>query len=110
MGVQKNFASLLDATAHRFPDRRALIWDGGVLTYRALGARVGGFARFLAAHGVRPGDRVALAIENRWPFPVACLAALRLGATVVPLDPRLTADERRAILDDLGPARVVTEV
>ncbi|MBI4247287.1 MAG: AMP-binding protein [Candidatus Rokubacteria bacterium] len=108
--MPENFVRRFEATARRFADRPAILWDGGALTYRELAARAGGFARFLAHRGVKAGDRVALDIPNRWPFPVAFLGALTLGATAAPLDPRLTGEERRAIVDDLAPAVVAHEV
>jgi long-chain acyl-CoA synthetase len=67
--VAQNFIGLLEATARRHADRDAIVWRDGALSYAALERRAGGFARFLARAGVRPGDRVALAIPNRWPFP-----------------------------------------
>jgi long-chain acyl-CoA synthetase len=85
-------------------------WSGGVLSYHALHRRAGGFARSLAGAGVAAGDRVALTIPNGWPFVVALLGALKLGATVAPLDPRLTVEERAAVIDDLRPRLVVHEV
>ncbi len=85
-------------------------WEGGALTYGRLDRLAGGFARFLHHRGVHPGDRVALVIGNRWTFPVALLGALKLGATVAPLDPRLTAGERAAILRDLAPAVVAHDI
>ncbi|MCL6640491.1 MAG: AMP-binding protein [Candidatus Rokubacteria bacterium] len=99
-----------EATARRRPHRVALRWEGRALTYERLDRLAGGFARFLHHHGVRAGDRVALAIGNRWTFPVALLGAMKLGATVAPLDARLTAEERAAILRDLEPAAVAHEV
>jgi len=108
--VAENFVGLLEATARRHADRPALVWREGTLSYAALERRAGGFARFLAHAGVRAGDRVALAIPNRWPFVAALLGGLKLGATVVPLDPRLTAEEQGAILDDLRPRFVAHEV
>jgi len=108
--VSGNFVSLVEAAARRGPDRPALTWSGGALTYRALDARAAGFARFLRHRGVRPGDRVAVTIPNRWPFAVAVLGGLKLGATVVPLDPLLKDDERRAILADVEPRVVAHEV
>jgi len=108
--VPQNFAALLDATAERYPDRPAVAWNGGVLSYHALHRRAGGAARSLAVAGVAAGDRVAVTIPNGWPFVVALLGALKLGATVAPLDPRLTAEERAAVVDDLRPRLVVHEV
>lgn len=48
-----------------------------------------------------------MALPNGWPFAVALLGALKAAATVAPLDPLLTADERAEILADLAPAAVI---
>ncbi len=99
----------LEAGARRWPERRALVWEGGALTHAELDALAVAAAARLAARGVGPGARLALAIPNRWAFVVALLAGWKLGATVVPLDPRLTSEERRAILADLAPALMLEE-
>ena len=106
----RNFAALLGASARAHAERPAVVWRDGTLTHRALQRRAGGFARFLDGSGVRPGDRVALSIPNGWSFAAAFLGTLELGAVAAPLDPRLTEDERRAILDDLRPRLVVDHV
>jgi long-chain acyl-CoA synthetase len=108
--VAENFVRLLEAVARRAPGAPAVLWDAGLLTYRRLDRQANGFARFLSHRGVRPGDRVALCIANRWPFAVALLGGLKLGATVAPLDHLLTAQEREAILADLRPRVVAHEV
>ena len=77
------------------------------MTYRALIAGVGDFARRLEGHGLRPGDRVALSIPNRPEFVLAVLAGFLLDATVAPLDLLLKAEERADILADLRPALLV---
>jgi long-chain acyl-CoA synthetase len=108
--VLDTVVALFEATARRRADEVALRWDGGTLTYRELDERAGGCARSLHRRGVRAGDRVALVVGNRWPFVAALLGALKLGATVAPLDPRLSEDERTKIVEDLAPAAVLTEV
>jgi long-chain acyl-CoA synthetase len=108
--VVANFVSLLDASAAAHAERPAIVWPGGRLTHAGLARRAGGVARFLDAAGVRAGDRVALVLPNGWPFAAAFLGVLEVGAVVAPLDPRLTGDERRAILDDLRPRLVLDEV
>jgi long-chain acyl-CoA synthetase len=107
--VADNFVCRLEASARRCGDRTALIWDGGTLTYRQLDRRAAGFARALATRGVRAGDRIGVIMPNRWPFAVALLGAWKVGATVAPLDPLLTAEERAAIVADLRPRVVVSE-
>jgi long-chain acyl-CoA synthetase len=105
-----NFAALIEAAARRRPEGTALAWDGGALTWADLAGRAGAAAHALAARGVRPGDAIALELPNGWPFVAALLGGLGLGATVTPLNPMLTAEERAGILADLRPAAVVTEV
>jgi len=108
--VSRTFGSLLEATARRLPTKAALVWDGGSLTWEELDLRAGGFARSLAGRGVKAGHRVALSIPNRWSFVVAVLGTLKAGATVVPLNPLLTAEERAKVLAHLRPRLVVDTV
>jgi long-chain acyl-CoA synthetase len=108
--VAENFVSAFEAATRRWPDTPALVWEGGRLPYARLDRQANAVARFLTRHGVAAGDRVALAIPNRWPFAVALLGALKRGATVAPLDPLLGAAERQRIIDDLGAAVVVHDV
>jgi long-chain acyl-CoA synthetase len=102
-------ATLLDGAARAHAERPALRWDGGVLTYAELDARACALARALHGRGVAPGDRVAVVIPNRWQFVVAVVGALKAGATVAPLDPLLTAEERAAIVADLAPRLVLDD-
>jgi long-chain acyl-CoA synthetase len=108
--VAENFASLLEDTARRSPGETALVWDGGSLTWAELERRAAGFARSLADRGVRPGDRIALSLPNRWSFVVALWGGLKSGATVAPLNPLLAPAERAGVLAHLGPRLVVGTV
>lgn len=71
------------------PDRVAVAADDGELTYAALLAR----ARAVAAD-LEPGAPVALALAPGLDFAVALHACLLAGAPAVPLDLRLSAEER----------------
>ena len=107
--MAENFARRLEATSRRLPDKPALVWDGGVLTFGELDRRASELAAALAASGAKPGDSIALSIGNHWAFAVALIASWKLGATVAPLDNLLKDEERVAILADLRPALVVDE-
>jgi len=102
-----NFAARLAVAARRQPEQAALVWNGGVLAWRELEARAGGFARRLAREGVAPGDVVALLLPNTPGFVAALWGGLALGATVAPLNPLLAGDERRRILAHLAPKAVI---
>lgn len=63
------------------------------LPYAELDRRVARAAGALRARAVRPGDRVGLLLPPGPDFAVAFWAVLRLGATVVPVSPKLAAAE-----------------
>jgi len=107
--VAVNFARRLEAASRRTPDKPALVWGGGALTFGELDRRAGVFAETMAGRGVKAGDRIALTIGNHWAFTVALLAGWKLDATVAPLDPLLKEDERAAIVSDLAPTLVIDE-
>jgi long-chain acyl-CoA synthetase len=56
----------------------------------------------LAARGLGRGDRVALFMQNVPQFVIAMLAAWKLGAVVVPVNPMLKERELRYVLADSG--------
>ncbi len=85
------------------PDRPALIDGDRRLTYRALRDRVAAAAAGMEALGVRRGDRVAILSINRAEFVEVLFAAAWLGATVVPLNWRLTAAELAFQVGDSEP-------
>src|SRR4030095_6091750 len=102
MKVPGVLAALTEAARAR-PDDDALFEADRVLTWRGLARRAGGVGRRLAADGIGPGDRVAITLPNGWRFAVALLGALGTGATVTPLNPMLSVDERARTLAHLRP-------
>ncbi len=108
--MAENFGAFLETTARRAPGKPALVWDGGSLVWEEMERRAGAFARSLAERGVKPGDRIALSIPNRWTFAVALWGGFKSGATVVPLNPLLAPEERARVLAHLRPSLVVDAV
>lgn len=87
--------SWLPRAAALRPDHPALIGaDGDRLTYAGLHLRARRAAAVLRARGVGPGDRVALRLAPGPGFVAAVHAALGLGAAIVPIDLRLSAEEQ----------------
>jgi malonyl-CoA/methylmalonyl-CoA synthetase len=64
-------------------------------------------ARRLHERGVRFGDRIAVYCENRHGFVLAYLAALRLGAVAVPVNPLYRASDLAHVLRDARPTAIV---
>lgn len=63
----------------------------------------------LHARGVRAGDRVVLSVAGSAAYVSIVLGASRTGVVPVPLDPRLTAYERDAVIRDVEPALVIDD-
>jgi acyl-CoA synthetase (AMP-forming)/AMP-acid ligase II len=101
-----NAAEMLTTTATSYPDRVAWIWDDRTRTYGESNRRADGFAHALREFGAERGDRVALFMHNRPEAMEAFFGTLKIGAAVVPLNPRFTADEVEYHLADSG-ARVL---
>ncbi|HEX6246477.1 MAG TPA: AMP-binding protein [Nocardioidaceae bacterium] len=58
---------------------------------------------------LRPGDRLALLLPGSAAYVDLVLLAARQGVVPVPLDPRLTEREQRAVLEDVAPAVLVRD-
>ena len=95
--------------AESSPDRSALVAGGGVWTFAELDAAVTRAARQLAALGARAGDRIATLLHNGPAAAMLPHVALRLGATLVPLNVRLTDPELAWQLGDAAPRLLVAE-
>ncbi|HEV2858854.1 MAG TPA: o-succinylbenzoate--CoA ligase [Solirubrobacterales bacterium] len=85
------------------PDRTALVADGAEMTYAELEAEATWVARRLAAHGVRRGSTAALTMHPRREQVVLLHALMKVGAALLPLGPRLTAEERAAVVSAVDP-------
>ena len=102
----RSIPHLLEDAVQRQGTALAVV-DGALrLSYADLGADVERAARGLRAHGVQPGDRVAIWGPNSWRWIVAALAVQGLGAAIVPLNTRFRADEAGYIVKRSRPRLV----
>jgi long-chain acyl-CoA synthetase len=97
-----NLARLLSDAVAQHADRPAIKLDDVVLPYSVVDQAAARAAGLLAARGVGPGDRVGLMLPNVPYFPFVFFGALRLGATVVPMNPLLKRREVAFHLEDSG--------
>jgi O-succinylbenzoic acid--CoA ligase len=86
------------------PERIALIADGAEVTYAELEAEATWVARRLIAHGVRRGSTVAMTMHPRREQVVIIHALMKVGAVLLPLGPRLSGEERAAVIAAEEPA------
>lgn len=70
-------------------DRVALRGDDGATTYAEVAARANRFGRLLVQAGVRPEERVLLALPDGPDWVAAFFGILKIGAVVVMVNPEL---------------------
>jgi fatty-acyl-CoA synthase len=104
-GPEANVGTWLALHAATRPEHTALVVErtGERISYGELEARVRRHAAALAALGLGPGDRIALALPSEPLYLELYFAAARLGAIALPLNTRLTAAELAFQLDDSEP-------
>ena len=102
------WARLLDRVAAT-PDELAVaeVRSGRRMTFAQFESDVAAVAAGLAAHGVRPGERVALLVPPGIDLTVAVYACWRLGAVIVVADAGLGLPGMGRALRGAGPAHVV---
>jgi fatty-acyl-CoA synthase len=89
-----------------YPDREAVVDEALRLTYAQFFERCDRWSAVLQAYGVRPGDRVAYVAPNTHALLEAFYAVPQVGAVLVPINYRLTADDFAYIISHSG-ARIV---
>ncbi|MFZ7087708.1 long-chain-fatty-acid--CoA ligase [Curtobacterium sp. RRHDQ10] len=100
-------AAILAESAHRHPDKAAVIWAGNdgpdhEVSYGDLWDQARATAAVLREQGVGKGDRVAMLIPNVPAFPRVYYAILALGAVAVPVHLLFKHDEIEHVLRDSG--------
>ena len=91
------------------PDKPAVVMAGtdDVVTYRQLDERSTRLARLWHDAGLRPGDGVALFMENQPRFLEVVWAALRSGLRITPVNRYLAAAEAAYIVNDCDARAIV---
>ena len=101
-----NPVSFLDRSAFVYPDKPAVVYGETRYTYAQFNKRVNKLASALQNVGVRKGDRVAFLVPNIPPMLEGHYGPMRLAATLVAINIRLSPREIAYILNHSG-ARVL---
>lgn len=101
-------ADLVHHQACLRPDAIALGSESGELDYAGLSRQLHQMGAWLAARGVARGERVAVWLDKRVEFVVACFGAGAVGAVFVPVNSVLKAEQVAHILNDCDVRLLVT--
>ncbi|KYH00469.1 AMP-binding protein [Bradyrhizobium sp. DOA1] len=104
-----NLSSFIAFHARRTPDRPALKYRGEEISYAVFHARVRQVAGWLAAHGIGPGDVVAVLMKNSAAFLELVFATSHLGAVFLPVNFRLSRDEVSYIAGNAGARMLIAD-
>lgn len=100
--MNDDFARALEAPLDSDAERSAVVELRESATYARCSRAADRLVESFADRGVRAGHAVVVRIGNRWTHLATLLACWRTGATPVPLDPRSTEREVRAVREVLG--------
>lgn len=101
-----NLSTQLHEIAKSSADKIAYYFMDKSSTYAELDGAITKFASGLEKLGVKKGDHIALLLGNSPHFVISLYGALRLGVTIIPVNPIYTADEIGYILKN-GDVKVV---
>lgn len=97
----------LEARAREHPDRLAIVFREGRLSYADLWERVVRLGAALWRRGLRPADRIACLSTNHPAFLETYFAASLVGGVFVPLNFRLALPELLYQLEDSAPRALI---
>lgn len=106
----RTMAEPFQEQVERTPDSVALQdEDGNTLSYRQLNERANRLAHYLREQGAGPGTRVGIFLQRGIHQVVATYAAVKAGASYVPLDADLPDQRIALMLADSAPRHVLTD-
>lgn len=103
-----SLTALLGA-ARAYGERTFCVLDEERVSYEGFYRASAAFALHLSQMGIKPGDRIALAMRNLPEWPVVLFAAAACGAIVVPLNAWWTGHELDYALRDSGARMLVCD-
>jgi long-chain acyl-CoA synthetase len=95
------------AQVKKSPDKPYIYFLDRVITYREMNNAACKLANALKKDGIKKGDRIAVTLPNSPEFVIAVQACIKIGAIVVPTNPRYTKRELVYQYKDSGAETVI---
>jgi long-chain acyl-CoA synthetase len=108
--IEREYDSALEmfqASVRRAPNAAIIRYFDATMTLSQLDEHSDAFAVALSQFGVAKGDRLAVVLQNIPQFIIATVAAWKLGAVVVPINPMYLEREMSTVLADSGAIGVI---
>ena len=107
--IFSNLADYIEANSVRRAERLALVDPTREMRWSEFGPEMLRTAAWLQDRGVRRGDIVGLTMRDGVDHAVMMIAIIRLGAILLPMDPRWTSVEKDNVARVFGAAHAVTD-
>lgn len=106
----RNLLEVFQKSAVQFGDKTVLINEKQQLTYEEMDLRSTMAAKaFVHQFNIQQGARIALIMKNTIEFCVATIAALKVGAIVVPMNTKLRPNEWQVLIEKAAPSLVIVD-
>ena len=99
-----NVGYLLTNSAHKYPERLAVISEEGRWTFEEFDQRTNRLGGAMLKAGLKKGDRVAILFFNSSYFVEVYFAALKVGLVATPVNFRFVGPEIAYVLNDSQPS------
>jgi fatty-acyl-CoA synthase len=90
---------ILILTAHKYPNRTAILFEDKRFTYQEFNGRVNQLAQSLLTMGLKKGEKVAALLFNSNHFVETYFATAKAGGVFTPINFRFAPDEVRYLLN-----------
>jgi 3-oxocholest-4-en-26-oate---CoA ligase len=107
--VALNIADLFEHAVDAAPDNAALKVGDRVVSYADLETDSNRLAHYLQAHGVQPGDHVAIYAKNSIEHVVAMLAIVKIRAVMINVNYRYVEGELNYLFENADVVAVIHE-
>lgn len=104
-----NLGGLLDRTVELYPGRNGIAVPDTILTFREYYDRVCRMVHGLRKAGLEQNDKVLFISQNSLNYGFISLAVFRIGAVLVPLNPRIRHYETAHIASETRPKFILCE-
>ncbi|MDF1599079.1 long-chain-fatty-acid--CoA ligase [Mesorhizobium sp. YIM 152430] len=103
----QSLGDLMVESCRKYGSKPAFTCMGKSITFTELEKQSAAFAAYLQGKGLSKGARVAIMMPNVLQYPIAMMAVLRAGYTVVNVNPLYTPRELEHQLNDSGAEAIV---
>ncbi len=104
-----NIYTWLKDNALTRPEKTAIRFKGREISYAELTRATNALGNALLREGLSPGDHITMILPNTPEFVISFMAAIGIGAAIVPVNPAYTPRELRHIITDSDSRALILE-